>query len=189
VFSRERSNTTPLPAAVRDGRVIPGVGIRLDDGRVASLRVEQRPCDPPGRCAPVDCGCHSSDSYWIIVVDRLGGVVARIHLWAAYSDLEILPFDLVAGPGDELVIVRALGRSAPPNGKDLRLLQLAGAAPIELIQPLQIAGNLSGTPMVCGLWRSRLVIDETPASRGPSPFRTRSWFNPAVGWMSRLAPR
>lgn len=39
-----------------------------------------------------------------------------MHLWAAYGMFDIVPVNLVDGPGDELVIVRVPLHESPPIG-------------------------------------------------------------------------
>ena len=88
-------------------------------------------------------------------------------MWAAYGTFEIVPLDLVDGPGDELMIVRVPGRSAPPNRHDLKILKVAAGRLVDLVAPVRIAGNLAGTPMVCGQWRSRVAVDSQDRKRRP----------------------
>ncbi len=154
-----RGSDPPSRALLHYNPLTQDVQIRLDDGHIATLRAEQRACDPADNCEPSDCGCLRDDSYWLTVKDTQGRVVGRVHLWAAYGDLQIIPVDLVDGPGDELLVVRMGARSSPPSGHDLKVLKLAGATPVELLSSHRIAGTLAGTPMACGRWRSRLSVN------------------------------
>lgn len=133
--------------------------VRLNDGTLAALAIRPAPCSAGEKCDPADCGCHAVDRFDLSLTNA-GQTVARTSVWAAYGTFDIVPFDLAGGNGDELLIIRALGRSAPPNGLELKILQVEGDRLIELLGAEQIAGNLSGTPMVCGEWRSRVIVEE-----------------------------
>src|SRR5688572_11096254 len=124
----QRGDGAAVPALTLWGDWAGGIGqMRLDDGRIGNVSVKHATCKPPERCEPIDCGCLATDRYRVTVSDPFGAIVASTDVWAAYGDFHIVPFDLVDGPGDELLIVRVLGRSAPPKGHDLKILQITSA--------------------------------------------------------------
>jgi hypothetical protein len=129
--------------------------VRLDDGATATIRVE------PGPCTGGDCErdrrSFEQDSFWI-TIDRPGREAARIHAWAPYGELDVIPQDLVGGPGDELLIVRIRGRASPPLGNEARIVQLEGREAREL-GIFQLGGNLVTQPVACARWRTRLAVD------------------------------
>ena len=136
------------------------IAIRLDDGRRGRLRVSVGPCATPAECEPFDCGCPLKDeSYWIEIINADGVRIARQHLWAAYGDFDIMPVDLVDGPGDELIIVRVPGHSSPPAGHDMKIWQLRPSKVIDLVVPTAVAGLLESRPMGCARWRAQLIVD------------------------------
>ena len=149
--------------------------IRLDDGSRGTLRVESRPCVPGDDCEPVDCGCPLDyESYWVEVVDARGERAARMHLWAAYGVFDVVPVDLVGGPGDELIIVRIPAHASPPVGHDLKIWQLGRTKPVDLLEPVPVAGLFDTQPIGCAQWRMRLVVDL--ASAKPRAVSLRSEF-------------
>jgi hypothetical protein len=142
------------------------IAIRLDDGRRGTLRVSAGSCATPAECEPFDCGCPLKDeSYWVEIMDAEGVQIARQHLWAAYGDFDIMPVDLVDGPGDELIIVRVPGHSSPPAGHDLKIWQLRANKVIDLVGATAVAGLLESRPMGCARWRAQLIVD----SAAPKP--------------------
>jgi hypothetical protein len=112
------------------------VAIRLNDGSTGTLRVEAKPCEED-ECQPAthDCGCFAPDSYWIVVTRADGQAVARMPLWAAYGMFDIVPVDLVDGPGDELVIARIGHRGSPPFPPDFWVWKIGGSKPLDLFAP------------------------------------------------------
>ena len=165
IFLERGAERVAAPATQFDGVRTKTAPIRLDDGRAGVVTVASAPCAAAERCAPADCGCLEQDRYRLSLKNSQGVLLAETHLWAAYGFFTIITADLVGGPGDELVLVRPLGRSAPPNGLDLKILELSGGTLREVLASHQIAGNLSGTPMVCGQWRSQVVVD----AQAPKP--------------------
>ena len=169
----QRGTSASTPLTIRyNGRLSSPARIQLDGATVATLSVTPAPCGQGRECEPADCGCHGVDRFLLSIVQTNGTEVARTHLWAAYGTFDVVPLDLVDGPGDELMIVRVLGRSAPPNGHDLKILKVAAGRLVDLVEPVRIAGNLSGTPMVCGQWRSRVAVDGQ--ARKPRPLWIRN---------------
>ena len=136
--------------------------IRLDDGTEGSLRVEARVCGAAEVCAPIDCGCPLADeSYWIDVTNAQGSVVAHMNLWAAYGMFQVIPVDLVDGPGDELLIVRVPAHAAPPIGYDLKIWKIGATRPVVLADGERVAGSMVTEPIACARWRTRLFVDRS----------------------------
>lgn len=135
--------------------------IRLDDGSDGALRVQAKECEPGEDCEPFDCGCTGrNESFWIEVVDREDNVVARMHLWAAYGEFDIVPVDLIEGPGDELMITRIPAHSAPPYGFDLKIWKIGRTKPVALIEDHQVAGVFATDSIGCARWRTNLFVNE-----------------------------
>jgi hypothetical protein len=154
------------------------IDIRLDDGRVGSLRVESQPCSPSDDCEPFDCGCTSEDeSFWIEIVDAGGRRVSRMHLWAAYRKFEIVPVDLVDGPGDELIIFRIPNHGSPPVGYDVKVWKIGASKPLILSDPGRVASLMPSRQIGCALWRTVLSIDL--AAPKPRPLELRPEFGSA----------
>ena len=150
------------------------LSIRLDDDTRGTLRAESRPCAPGDDCEPFDCGCPLDDeSFWVEVVDGRGESVARMHLWAAYGIFDIVPVDLVGGPGDELVIVRIPAHASPPVGHDLKIWSLGRTKPVDLVERIKVAGLFDTQPIGCARWRMRLVIDVTAVKPRNVSFESR----------------
>src|SRR6185503_3067040 len=97
------------------------------------------------------------------VTDGRGGLVARMHLWAAYGKFQIVPIDLVDGPGDELLIVRVPAHASPPVGYDLKIWKIGQTKPVELGGSERVANLLITFPIGCARWRTFLSIDSTEA--------------------------
>jgi hypothetical protein len=149
------------------------IPIRLDSGKTGTLRIESRPCAASDDCEPFDCGCPLADeSYWIHIRNAGGNQVARLHLWAAYGRFQIVPADLVDGPGDELIIARIHAHAAPPTGYDLKIWKIGAQKPIVLREKHLIANTLPPMPIACARWRTRLFID--PAVSKPRPILLRT---------------
>ena len=128
---------------------------RLDDGSRAIIRVRPGPCT--GReCEPARSS-FEQDSFWI-TIDAEGREAARIHVWAPYGEIDVIPQDLVGGPGDELLIVRIRGRASPPLGNEVRIVQLEEREARELGR-FQLGGNLVTHPVACARWRTSLVVN------------------------------
>jgi hypothetical protein len=124
------------------------------------LIVESKPCTAADDCEPFDCGCPLEyESYWVEVVDSQAKGVARMHLWAAYGMFDIVPVDLVDGPGDELVIVRVPAHASPPIGYDLKIWKLGPTAPVNLTETIKVA-DIFGTDLIgCARWRTHLFVN------------------------------
>jgi hypothetical protein len=162
LFDRSGPTARALPAFHNAlGEATNGsVPVRLDDGGSGSLRVESKPCAAADDCEPFDCGCPlENESYWLEVVDSQAKSVARLHLWAAYGIFDIVPIDLVDGPGDELVIIRVPAHASPPIGHDLKIWKLGPTKPVELTDPLRVAGVFETELIGCARWRTRLFVD------------------------------
>jgi hypothetical protein len=115
----------------------------------------------PDECSPRDCGCISpGESYFIVATNSSGAVVSRLHLWAAYNDFEVVPVDLIDGPGDELVVVRTVAHGSPRMGNDLKIWKLGEGQPSELLQPdFSVGAPTSTFPFACVFWRTDAVVD------------------------------
>ncbi len=135
------------------------VAIHFDDGRAGLLRIEQRDCMSGEPCASDDC-CSASlnpyDSHWLIASDESGKQVFREHFWAPYELVEVVPVDLVDGPGDEVIIVRTWAHASPSVGFALEVWKVGGARPIDLSGRV-IVGTWITFPFTN--WRANLVID------------------------------
>ena len=147
------------------------IPLHLDDGTTGKLSVTAGPCDGE-ECDPDDCGCMLPDSYWIDAVDSVGHRIAHLHLWAAYGVFDVVPVDLIDGPGDELVIVRTPAHSAPPHPPDLKIWKIKSRRPTNLVaggEQEWFAGRLdSGDGAIfCTDWRSRLFVN--PDAPKPRP--------------------
>jgi hypothetical protein len=142
------------------------IKVRLDDDTWGTLNVEKRDCQLGDDCSPYDCGCFKYDSYWIHIRNAEGKGISDYHLWAAYGGFEIIPIDLVDGPGDELIIIRIPNRGSPSVGRQLRIWKIGGKKPIELMSDMDflVASWLNGC--CCSIWRDTLYIAE--GSKPPS---------------------
>ena len=58
-----------------------------------------------------------------------------------WDGFDLVPIDLVDGSGDELVIVRIPGHASPPLGIELRIWKLGATFPVDLVEPLRVAGR------------------------------------------------
>jgi len=112
------------------------------------------------------------DSYWIMVTGADDRSVARLHLWAAYGKFQIVPVDLVDGPGDELLIVRVPAHSSPPIGYDLKIWKIAPKTPIDLGGRESVANLFVTRPLGCARWRTDVLIDQTEAKPRSVGLRT-----------------
>ena len=176
-FAAGGPTQAPLPA-LDNSAFQPANGpipVRLDDGSDGALRVEMRACAPSEDCEPFDCGCplEREDSYWIDVADGRGRAVARMHLWAAYGIFQIVPIDLIDGPGDELLIVRVPAHSSPPAGYDLKIWKIGRTKPVEIGGSERVAKLFGSNPIGCARWRTLLSIDRTEAKPRSIALRTR----------------
>ena len=133
-----------------------------------------RACAPSEDCEPFDCGCplEREDSYWIEGADERGRVVARMHLWAGYGKFQIVPIDLIDGPGDELLIVRVPAHSSPPAGYDLKIWKIGRTKPVEIGGSERVAKLFVSNPIGCARWRTFLSIDPTAAKPRSIALRT-----------------
>ena len=185
VFDARRFEPFPaiaLPSGQTTTRPVP---VRLDDGSVGTLRVEMRPCRATEDCTPRDCGCPLDDeSFWIAITNAAGQRVARLHLWAAYRIFQIVPLDLVDGPGDELVIVRVPAHASPPIGHDLKIWKVGASTPVDLGGLEHVAGTLASSPFACARFQLGLSVDLTAAK--PRAIALRPEF--AASACCRLGP-
>jgi hypothetical protein len=183
VFSRGGSNPVPFPAIAHRSieQLTDGpIPIRLDDGTKGTLRTESRECGPGEDCAPYDCGCTGGavERVWIEVRNAADALVSRMHLWASYGDYQIVPVDLVDGPGDELMIFRIPNHASPPIGFDMKIWKIGATKPIDLhtqtshiairgAKPTElegfehVAGHLPTLPFSCATWRTFMTVDLT----------------------------
>ncbi len=174
VFETRGAVSTPLAALDNSsGQQTNGpIRLRLDDASDGTLRIESRPCRPADDCEPDDCGCPlERESYWIEVLNARGVVVARMHLWAAYGIFQIIPVDLIDGPGDELMIVRVPAHSSPPIGYDLKIWKIGQTKPTVLGGQDRVAKLLGSYPIGCARWRTLLSV-ATGAKPRPITLRT-----------------
>ncbi|MDD5749131.1 MAG: hypothetical protein PHP64_08870 [Actinomycetota bacterium] len=128
------------------------IKIRLDNGTRGSLKVEQRDCRKGEDCSPYDCGCFDYDSYWIHIKNAAGQEVGKYHLWAAYGGFEIIPVDLVDGPGDELIIIRIPNRGSPSVGRQLLIWKLGGKKPADLTPEKDFFAASWFNGCCCAIW-------------------------------------
>jgi hypothetical protein len=157
--------------------------IRLDDGSTGTVRIESRPCTAADHCEPFDCGCPLPyESYWIDVDDSVGRTVAHLHLWAAYGVFDVVAVDLVDGQGDELMIIRVPAHASPRVGPDLKIWKLAPTKPIDLVDPLAVAGWLGTTKgaVSCAGWRTSLSVNLMGAK--PRPIALQGEFAAMTDW-------
>ncbi len=151
-------NALPGPslwAVVEDG----SIDIRLDDLSLGKLHVERRPCSGD-ECQPNDCGCPAgTDSYFLKVTGPTGKLVAQWHLWAAYGLFQVVPMDLVDGPGDEVVAVRVAQHSSPPTAQDLKIWKISGSTVNDLAPAVDVESLLNTIPIGCARWRDTLSVD------------------------------
>jgi hypothetical protein len=138
--------------------------IRLDDGTLGTARIKWHPCPIDHNDAPP---CEKWETYWIVVTDSHSRTVSTVEFYAAYGAFDVVPVDLVDGPGDELVVVRIPAHSSPPIGYDLMIWQLEKKRSIVLLtEPIQVAGLIGsvGTSAIsCGSWKNPVVIDSAEA--------------------------
>jgi hypothetical protein len=159
VFDQRGSPVRALHNAAGQTRSGP-LQIQLDDGSRGTLRVESKPCADGDDCEPFDCGCPlKEESYWIEIVNARGERVSRLHLWAAHGIFDIVPVDLVDGPGEELIIIRIPAHASPPAGHDVKIWKLGQAKPVELLEPIAVAGLFETELIGCARWRTNLVVD------------------------------
>jgi hypothetical protein len=143
------------------------LSMRLDDGSQAILQVHSKDDEQSGCTAKGEC-------YWVEVTDRQGKILARRPLWATYGRFDIVPADLVDGPGDELIIITIPTRSSPPAGYEINIWKIGETKPVELIEPLRLAGVFASNLIGCARWRSRVIVDAT--SSKPRAVTLRSEF-------------
>jgi hypothetical protein len=159
VFSSVGSSPSALPRLhnSRGERVNGPVPFRLDDGSTGTLRVRSDPSEPCGSAADICL----AEIFWIDIEDEAGGTVAHWRLSAAYGVFDLVPIDLVDGSGDELVIVRIPGHASPPLGIELRIWKLGATVPVDLVEPLRVAGYLDTVERAvpCVRWRVHLLLD------------------------------
>lgn len=129
------------------------MAIRLDDGSQGTLTAQQKACKPGEACSPFDCGCFEVDSYWIHVKDAGGRKVANLQFWAPYGLFQILPVDLVDGPGQELLIFTLFQRGSGVRDEVMQIWKL-GKKPV----PLADLIHVSGTYSYCVPWRDKVYV-------------------------------
>jgi hypothetical protein len=102
--------------------------------------------------------------------------MARWRSGAVYGVFDLVPVDLVDGPGDELVLVRIITVSAPPSGLELQLWKLGLTAPVALVDPIRVTGYLGTTEgaIPCARWRVRVLLD--PLATKPRPIALAAEF-------------
>ena len=172
-LTRTRSGTRALRVFDHGWNKSPSpLPVELDDGTRGTVSVVQRECSKGEDCSPYDCGCTGlNESYWIEVHRGDGRLVARKHLWAAYSNFQLVAVDLIDGPGDELLIARIPAHASPPTGWDLKIWRMApqmsdvGDMPY-LIRPLPTA------TASCAWWRAILTVDSVAPKPRPVSVRT-----------------
>jgi hypothetical protein len=142
-------------------RVNGPVPFRLDDGSTGTLRVRSDPSEPCGSATDICL----PEIFWIDIEDEAGRRVAHLRLWAAYGVFDLVPIDLVDGPGDELVIIRIPGHASPPLGIELRIWKLGATVPVDLAEPLRVAGYLDTIERAvpCVRWLVHLLVDPLAA--------------------------
>jgi len=140
--------------------------IHLDDGSLGAMIPEPRPCGTAKTCKYPD-----SDHYWIKSVDAKGREIAHIVLEAAYATFEVVPVDLVGGPGDELMIFYNRGHSSPPTGYDLQIWS-AGRAGARRISNIERASHsLNTLPFACAFQRRLFTVDRADVKPRPITIR------------------
>jgi hypothetical protein len=133
--------------------------IQFDDGRTGGLRVEAGECKPSEACAPADWSSYSppEDSQWLIATDTTGRVVFREHFWAPYGLVEVLPVDLIDGPGDEVLVIRTWAHSSPSVGFALVVWKVGAGRAIDLSAKVLVGAWIGGRSN----WRADLTVDLT----------------------------
>ena len=128
---------------------------------MGTLRTEARECLESEDCSPYDCGCTGGEleSVWVIVEDARHRTVARMHLWASYADYQIVPVDLIDGPGDELLIFRIPNHASPPIGFDVKIWKVGRRKAVELGSPERVAAHMPTYPFSCALYRTFFTVD------------------------------
>jgi|SRR5581483_11441456 len=166
----------PLPRIhhPRASRSVNSIAIRLDDDTTGTLRVSPRPCRD-GEC---DDG-YIPEEYRIDIVDARGRRIARTSLWAAYHVFDIVPIDLVDGPGDELIIIDLPAHSSPPPAPEAKIWRVGTGGTINLVaeRELLIGGRLrtAGPDAIpCAEWRARVFVNAHDPK--PRPLRLRTDF-------------
>jgi hypothetical protein len=158
----------PLPRidnAVRPQRPrsLRPIAFKLDDGSVGSIAADLAPPDIPTPQGPIQ----DFDSFIVRVRDARGRQTAQMPLRAAYGDFQLVPVDLIDGPGDELLVFRNDAHSSPPTGYEMRIMALGGSTPIDLGSRDRVS-NLFGTrPISCARWRQYVYVDMRAAKPRP----------------------
>jgi hypothetical protein len=147
---------------VRQQRVGP-IPIRLDDGSLGTMTAEAGSCGPQDACIGPrdDCGCFDDDSYWIYIADSTGRRIKRLHFWAAYGRFQIVPVDIIGGPGDELFIFRVPAHASPQVGYDIKIWLIDQSAPRDLANGEHVAGHIPARKYAtsCVLWKTTFSVD------------------------------
>jgi hypothetical protein len=176
VFSARGAARVALKAIVsgRQSTTNGLIPIRLDNGAMGTLRTEARECLESEDCSPYDCGCTGGEleSVWVIVEDARHRTVARMHLWAAYADYQIVPVDLIDGPGDELLIFRIPNHASPPIGFDVKIWKVGRRKAIALNSGERDAQHMPTYPFSCALYRTFFNVDMTVAKPRPIALKT-----------------
>jgi hypothetical protein len=132
------------------------VSVRFDNSKTGALHIESGPCVLPDSCGLVDG--FPDESYWLITTDLSHRALSRLHFWAAYGVVEMVPADLIDGPGDELLVIRTPAHASPSAGFFLEIWKLGAARPVELSDRIDVGTWISGLWMN---WRANLLIDLT----------------------------
>jgi hypothetical protein len=152
-FVRSATGTSPLPTLkkwLQHQGPPDALTVRLDDGTHGTLRVN-RVCQRNDDCPPGDW-----DGFWIEIRRPNGSRVARQRLDFWYHAFEIVPVDLVDGPGDELLIASIFTRASPPTGSTLQIWRLGvGTANIGDMHKIENSLNWP----TCAWWRALLTVD------------------------------
>jgi hypothetical protein len=164
----------PLPRLhhTLNDRSVGPIPIRLDDGSTGTLRVI--PQSMP-------------DAFWIEVDDSTGKRVLRLDYQAAYGAFDVVPVDLLDGPGEELMTIQMGAHSSPPMPPDLTIWRIDPPRAVDIIRRripydlLPVGGRLItfDTAIPCAEWRARLFVDRNDPK--PRPIAWRVDFA-ADGW-------
>lgn len=173
MFSRSGAEApTPLPRIDNAVRPQSSVSLRpiafkLDDGSVGSITAELAPPDIPAPQGPIQ----DFDSFIVRVRDARGRQMTAMPLRAAYGDFQLVPVDLIDGPGDELLVFRNDAHASPPTGYEMRIVSLGGPTPVELGSRDRVCNLFATRPIGCARWRQYVYIDTHAAK--PRPLRLK----------------
>src|SRR6185436_15253147 len=83
----------------------------------------------------------------------------EFEMYPAYGQLNIVPIDLVGGPGDELIVVAIKTHASPPVGHHLTVWRISTPMP-ELISERFEVSNLFFSDLIgCARWKSMATVD------------------------------